>query len=59
VTLPETQRLVDGMASTLQAIDDPAMTSVAVQLANASFIRLAQRPRHEDVDHDPDAVPNA
>jgi PAS domain S-box-containing protein len=52
--LVEMERLADRLASTLEAIPDPFLTIGAdgrVQLVNASFIRLVQRPRHEVVDH--------
>ena len=53
--LLEMERLAERLASTLEAIPDPFLTfgpDGRVQLANASFIDLVQRPRHDVVDRD-------
>jgi PAS domain S-box-containing protein len=53
--LVQMERLAERLAGTLEAIPDPFLTfgpDGRVQLANASFIDLMQRPRHEVVDRD-------
>jgi signal transduction histidine kinase/CheY-like chemotaxis protein len=53
--LVQMERLAERLASTLEAIPDPFLTfgpDGRVQLANASFIDLVQRPRPDVVDRD-------